>query len=250
VMKRIWACDLLALLAAILLIPPSLAFDYINGNIGQKMIFKGVITANNEKSEFSYEVSVLNPGIVEGAKFDVVHYSFMKGANFQQEKILFYLVKAEGIFLAATADKWGGEVTVLKQPSLEYPLPLTQGAKWHRSRIEGGKKVELDMEVISIDQQVKIGEKEETVAFIKGTGTSESNGETAKMEKQIWLSKVDRVRQITTIENASGTSTSEVTFDKQVSALADQEPAPTVSAKASEVSPAAQQEPKDAHESK
>ncbi|MBN1356053.1 hypothetical protein JXA40_07255 [bacterium] len=188
-----------ALLSVLLVCSGSAVFaiDYIFDTIDEKVIFEGSLEKEGKTMSFGKIIHILDPAVVEGAKFDVIHHSLIRGDTFSDEKILFYNAREDGIYLVATADKMGGRIDVLNTPSLELPLPVTVGAKWHKNRIEGGHPVDFDMEILSIDKSVEIGGKTETVVVVKAVGEIKLGAETHKIEKESYFSRQGRVYQVT-----------------------------------------------------
>ncbi len=172
--------------------------DYIFSTPGQKVIYQGKFEKNGQVVPFTKRLDVIDPGMVQGADFDVIQNAVILSDNFSDQKVFFYRIAEDGIYLVATAPNVGGAITVLKDPSKEIPLPLKVGEKWKKSRMEGHSQVTMDLEVVSDSEVLKLDSGEEKVFKIKATGSMIHNGKSTKIEREIYISKSGRVKQVTT----------------------------------------------------
>jgi hypothetical protein len=185
--------------------------DYIIDTVGTKVVYQGEFVKNGQTVPYTKTLEVIDPAMVTGAKFDVIHHVVMMSDNFQEEKILLYVIKPDGIYLAATAKKMGGEITVLPEPSKEISLPLQVGAKWERARQEGPNDISLTLEVVSCDEKLTLNGKEIVTTKIVGSGSALHKNEQSKIQKETYYTKDGRVKQITR-KSISETETTVDTF--------------------------------------
>ncbi|MBN1549935.1 hypothetical protein JW979_00640 [bacterium] len=187
----------IGLLALFLSLTPILAADYIFDTVGSEIIFDGTLLKSGKTLHYTQKIQVLDPQIMQSDGFDIIHHTHLLSDYFTEEKVLFYKVEKDGIYLVATADQLGGELSVYEEPSLELPLPPEKGKKWQRTRIEGGNLTELNLEITDVDKEITIGDKTEKTVVVKVSGTTVHQGKSSKTEKEIFFSKVGRVKQIT-----------------------------------------------------
>ena len=211
------------ILLGLLLAINSFSRDYFFDTSGEKVVFDGTFTKGDKTLNFTETLEVIDPAMVNDNQFNIIHYIVIHSDLFNSQKVSFYDRKDDGIYLVATADAPGQAIKKLETPSMEIPLPLKLGVKWHKTRIEGGSLVEMDFEIVSLEEKMMLNGKEQTGTLIKATGSAVNAGVNFKIEKRIFWTTKGRVWQSTKKYIPSGEkSVSTISYNRTI------EPAPPV----------------------